>query len=57
MTFRECHGYKSNTSINSFLCISDSLTSLPAAERDSDYYYEDGSTILLVDNVLFKVGG
>jgi hypothetical protein len=55
MTVREYHSCKSRTSIISFLLFSDSLTPPPAAERDPDYYYEDGSTILLVDDVLFKV--
>ncbi|KAG9118560.1 hypothetical protein FRC07_006871 [Ceratobasidium sp. 392] len=31
------------------------LTPPPATPRDAEYYYEDGSVILLVDNVLFKV--
>ncbi|KAG8794847.1 hypothetical protein FRC12_020926 [Ceratobasidium sp. 428] len=30
---------------------------LPARTYDSQYYYEDGSVILLVDNTLFKVQG
>ncbi|KAG8794841.1 hypothetical protein FRC12_020920 [Ceratobasidium sp. 428] len=29
----------------------------PAETRDSEYYYEDGSVILLVEDVLFKVHG
>lgn len=33
----------------------DSMLSLSIPTRDSDYYISDGNTVLLVENILFKV--
>ena len=33
----------------------DSMLSLSIPTRDADYYISDGNTVLLVENILFKV--
>lgn len=33
----------------------DSMLSLSIPTRDTDYYISDGNTVLLVENILFKV--
>ena len=33
----------------------DSMLSLSIPTRDNDYYISDGNTVLLVENILFKV--
>ena len=43
------------TAMSNSKFLRDSMLSLSIPTRDSEYYISDGNTVLLVENILFKV--